>query len=152
MSSIIESALSIFEGGVGRTTVCLTGLVVVGTGAAYLVHSWIKDNWRRKELARRRNTVDLRKPPELWNTAIFFPDYHIQQPNSKTAQLLWYFKEAKISIQICIYNCSLRDLERVLFQKHEEGLLVEVITAHPGTANAFRQGGKFSGGRGGLFF
>jgi hypothetical protein len=144
--SLIESALSIFETfpKPNRYFLYMTGTVVIASGTIYLVHSWVKEHFKRKDLSRRRNTVELRKPPQLWNTAIFFPDLQIQQANSKTSQLLWYFKEAKISIQICIYNCSLRDLEQVIFEKHNEGLLVEVVTAHEATADAFRSQGEDS--------
>lgn len=76
-----------------------------------------------------------------WNTAIFFPDYKAKDPNSKTAQLLWYFQEAKISIQICIYNSSLKELEEVIFEKFREGLLVEVVAGNERTAAPFREHG-----------
>jgi len=85
--------------------------------------------------------VDLRKPPLIWNTAIFFPDARIKESDSKAAKLLWYFREAKISIQICIYNSSLRELEDTIFEKFKEGLLVEVVTGNERTATTFRQMG-----------
>lgn len=75
------------------------------------------------------------------HTAIFFPDYKAKDPNSKTAQLLWYFQEAKISIQICIYNSSLKELEEVIFEKFREGLLVEVVAGNERTAAPFREHG-----------
>ncbi|CAL8112848.1 unnamed protein product [Orchesella dallaii] len=89
----------------------------------------------------RKNLIELmerRKPSALWNTAMFFPDFSASEKDSTTQQFLWYFGQATTSIRICIYNFSFPELEQVLSEQYERGLIVQFIVGHESTAAKLR--------------
>jgi phosphatidylserine/phosphatidylglycerophosphate/cardiolipin synthase-like enzyme len=69
-----------------------------------------------------------RKPPELWNTAIFFPDTKVETPGSPTDQLIQLINGARISIQICMYLSSYVPIEEAILKKYSKGLIIQVVT------------------------
>jgi len=76
--------------------------------------------------------VHLLKPEHIWNRVIFFPDenFDLNDTDSPTNQLLNYFKEARISIQVCIYLASFPQIEEVISDAKDEGKLVQIVTDH----------------------
>ncbi|ODN02811.1 Mitochondrial cardiolipin hydrolase [Orchesella cincta] len=87
---------------------------------------------------RKQKMLEERKPALLWNTAMFFPDYRVSDPDSTTQQFLWYFSQARSSIRICIYNLSFPELTFVLAQQYERGLIVQFVVGHEMTADQLR--------------
>lgn len=71
-----------------------------------------------------------RKPPEMWNTAIFFPDLQLGKEGSPTKQLIGLIENARISIQICVYLTSYVPLEEAILKKYSQGLIIQVVTCH----------------------
>jgi len=72
--------------------------------------------------------INLRKPVQLWNTVLFFPDPNPEAEGSPTQHLIQYFREAKVRIQICMYLASYQPLTDIIAEKYADGLLVQVIT------------------------
>lgn len=76
--------------------------------------------------------LNTRKPPDVWNTAIFFPDLTPSTDityltTSTTAQFLSYFQNARLSIYMCILLSSLHQLKEIIQQK-SQNLSIKVIT------------------------
>lgn len=76
----------------------------------------------------------------VWNTALFFPDYHADELDSTTQQFLWYFQQARTSIRVCIYNFSFPELEYVIFEQYKRGLIVHFVVGYDTTAEKLRAG------------
>lgn len=72
--------------------------------------------------------LNKRKPPENWKTVIFFPDLLQNRPDAPIKRLRQMFKEAKTSIHLCLYLCSLFEMSETIKKKFQEGLIVMVIT------------------------
>jgi adenine-specific DNA glycosylase len=98
--------------------------------------AWRAYKYRKAKIAERRRAAEAearkgikheqqeialkkRKPPDLWNTVLFFPDPTFEEPSSTYQQLLSYFENAKVSIQLCTYLVS---------EKSFENLIIQVIT------------------------
>ena len=117
-------------------TVIKAGLL--GYGAYRLVtdlyNVWYQ--WRKKESVREFGENEavtmlaLRKPPHLWNTAIFFPDHQLGKEGSPTAKLIGLIENAKFSIKICVYLTSYVPLEEAILKKYSEGLIIQVVTCY----------------------
>ena len=80
-----------------------------------------------EELSEEVKALNARKPPDLWNTVLFFSG--ADEPTTST-QLMFYLENAKMSIQICIYLASLPAFEQVILDKKKYGLCIQVITDH----------------------
>jgi len=85
-----------------------------------------------------RNMLEERKPSNLWNTAMFFPDYFASEPDSTTQQFLWYFSQARTSIRVCIMNCSFPEMLDVISQQYDRGLIVQYVVGCESTAEHIR--------------
>lgn len=96
----------------------------------------------RDEAAEALMALEERKPSNLWNTAMFFPDYHADEPDSTTQQFLWYFQQARTSIRVCIYNFSFPELEYVICQQYERGLIVQFVVGQETSAENLRKRGR----------
>jgi len=124
-----------------------TLLYAVGTAAAVVIvvtsfkmsdqiRKWIWMNWKVKKKTlslgdketEEERQLNLRKPPDIWNTALFFPDTSPDREDSPTKQFISYFENAKISIYICIHLFSEYNLAGVIVKKKKEGLVVKVVT------------------------
>ena len=107
-----------------------------------------KRQLKEVEMAKQLIALNIRKPPELWNTVLFFPDPHYGEPNSVTKQLYSYLENAKLCIQMCIYLASDKDFQKIIMKKKREGLVIQVITDydtmqdHNYTFRCFRFQGK----------
>jgi len=77
-----------------------------------------------------------RKPPDLWNTVLFFPDTTPDADGSPTKQFLSYFENTKMSLQICIYLASYPALEQIILAKRAQGLLIQVLSDHDSLSGA----------------
>lgn len=95
----------------------------------------LKTRRRKRQDVKKTSTegekelqLEVRKPSNLWNTVLFFPDYFPDAPDSSTQQLLNYFQSAKMSIHICMYLASHPGIGEVIRHKYAEGLLVQVVT------------------------
>jgi phosphatidylserine/phosphatidylglycerophosphate/cardiolipin synthase-like enzyme len=125
---------------------------VLCSAVSFRLYEWNKN--RRHKPDESANSImedniarDERKPPEIWNTALFFPDplYPVgvkftatanefpEIPDSQTYKFLKYFKEARISISICIQLASFSPLEKILTEKCRAGFIVSIITDHDTT-------------------
>ena len=75
------------------------------------------------------STLEERKPSDLWNTAIFFPDYSLSiNPDSPTAKLIKLIDGAKVTIRICMFCCSYGPLVSAIRRKHRQGLIVQIVS------------------------
>jgi hypothetical protein len=75
--------------------------------------------------------LNARKPPTIWNTALFFPDLtsgESSAEDSPTVQLISYIEGAKMCLKICVFLASLPAFQRVVIKKKKEGLCIQVIT------------------------
>lgn len=87
----------------------------------------ITRKYMKKEKENLR-TLEERKPREVWNTALFFPDEAPDDPNSPINRLLWFIDNARISIHICMYLTSNPRFVNVIKKKSSEGLVIQVVT------------------------
>lgn len=79
------------------------------------------------EAAERQ--LELRKPSDLWNTVIFFPDPSSKDgPRTSRDALLSYLRAAQTSIQICMYLTSSPQFVNIIREKYNQGLMVQVVT------------------------
>lgn len=101
-----------------------------------------KETEEGNDAAEALRALEERKPSNLWNTAMFFPDYHADEPDSTTQQFLWYFQQARTSIRVCIYNFSFPELEYVICQQYERGLIVQFVVGQESTAENLRNRGR----------
>jgi len=85
-----------------------------------------------EEISEETRAFHARKPPDLWNTVLFFPDLSPDptDPDSTTSKLMFYLENAKMCLQICIFLASLPVFERVILRRKREGLCIQVITDH----------------------
>ena len=85
---------------------------------------------KEKEASEELKSLNARKPPDLWNNVLFFPDPNPEAPRSATSQLVFYLESARMSVQICILLASLPVVESLILTKKQEGLCIQVITDH----------------------
>ncbi|CAL8080108.1 unnamed protein product [Orchesella dallaii] len=92
--------------------------------------------------------LNMRKPPEIWNEVLFFPDVLSSDRTSRRAnmavkQLVRYFDEAKSIISLCVYLNSNHDLTEIILKKYREGLLIQVVTDYDTWTAHNSSGAKF---------
>jgi len=118
--------------GTWKRRLIIFGAVSVGSEVIWQLYRLMR--WFRtsraieSEVDQKKMLRDARKPPDLWNTVLFFPDENASLPNSSRSQFLAYLKEAKMSMKICIYLASLKEFTEVIRRKWADGLSIQIIT------------------------
>lgn len=74
--------------------------------------------------------LEQRKPSKTWNTVILFPNLVESRQNAPLNQLLFYFRQARTSIYLCMYLCSNFTLSNAVRDKYDEGLIVNVVSEY----------------------
>lgn len=86
-----------------------------------------KEMVNRSVWVRKKPTIS--KEEDLWNTAIFFPDYFPEREYSKTRELIWYLEQAEFTIDVCTYSFAFRMIEEALIKlARENRVKIRILT------------------------
>lgn len=142
-----------------QVDLCLCGAAVVGTVVYYQYRKWLSEEEERKRskaikkrrfvkpkwLIRKEQEKDWqtpaktpeqivalnhRKPPDVWNTVILFPDLNQSSPKGSTRVLIDYIKNARTSVYLCMYVCSNYLLSNAVRSKYDDGLIVRCVSEY----------------------
>lgn len=117
MSAIIKAPKML-----ARAALCIAAAYLIATSSIAVLR------WKDRKDCEKKKEKQKAYYDSLWNTAIFFPDFYHEQPDSNTAQLMWYLDEATESVDIVMYSFSFPMLENLVRKKARQGVKVRILT------------------------
>jgi len=104
-------------------------LLVASFGAVIFTYLCWKHKARSLSISKKRQKKVLTMD-DLWNTAMFFPDFFPEKEDSTTRQLIWYLEQATETIDVCVFCINFKMLEEALIRIASKGVRVRILTNH----------------------